>query len=294
MVRQVSAVDDMTVTMDMLAGLRTEADELHDKAMKTAEKRDEAARALIRRLASQIRELRERCSILEDTLIAQAKDVEEDEDVTFDEGNDEDENDEEEDEDDDSEENDEEDVEEDEKEDVDESRKTLEPSSAKQSVPKTPGASTRAVSAPGSVKKSPALSHVPLSSAVAPERTSIALPPQSPRASKDHSGAARIALLERVVKFYEDLTGITVQPSDAAGDESSFACTAVNAPEHRAIEFQMLFGDNTVDYTPVKIDVPKDFSLSEMVTEAIEFEKTQTPIFLSKLLDELHSELVSE
>jgi len=174
-----------------------------------------------------------------------------------------------------------------------EKRKTTGPSTSKKSEPKTPASSSAAasVSTPGSVKKSPSLSHFPLSSAVAPQLTSIALPPQSPLARKGRNNSERVAMLEKVVKFYEELTGVTVQPGK---EDNQFSCTAVNSSEHRAIEFQMLFGDTTVEYTPAKIDVPKDFTLSEEVTEAIEFDKSQSPVFLSKLIDELYAVLVPE
>ena len=311
---QVAAAEDMRVAMEMLAGLRTEADNLHEKAMAAAAKRDEAARAAIRRLTEHVNKLRERCRLFEEALISQAKDLpsSEEEEETED-NNDEEEEKGEQDEaaaasdgDDQKQEgsasgtdaDDEKDAGEKQQQDTDEKEQQQEEAKAV-AAPHTPAAARPTVC----IKKSPALSHVPVSTAAAPERTTIALPPQSPLTLTDaqkaaatataHSREVRIAQLERVVKFYELLTSVTVQPT---GDPESelksplFCCTlASSSGERRAVEFRMLFGDSTVEYTPTKIDVPPSFALSEEFTEAIEFDGAQTPVFISKLIDELYS-----
>lgn len=326
---QLAAVEDMRVSLEMLVGLRTEADSLHERALAAADRRDEAAQALIKRLAlqvtrleAQVRELHERERMFEDALFSQAKDAP-DSDSSSDSSEDENEeaseseseseqsseqssdnssgssSEEEE-----TEEEKEEEKEKEEKKKEEEGRETDVGTAAQTGAPRTPG----------SVKKSPALAHVPLQSAPAPERTSIALPPQSPlTAPRAHSptgsadtgadtgagpgsaAAVRVAQLERIVKFYEELTGVTVQPGpDPAGELQSpqFACTAVDCSAQRAVQFQLLFGERSVEYTPTRIDVPADLALSEEVTEAIEFSSTLTPIFLVKLIDELNSTVV--
>lgn len=312
----------MRVSLEMLVGLRTEADSLHERALAAADRRDEAAQALIKRLAlqvtrleAQVRELHERERMFEDALFSQAKDApdsdsSEDDDEEASESESESEQSSEQSSDSSSgssseeEETEEEKKENKEKEEKEkEARETDVGTASQAGAPRTPG----------SVKKSPALAHVPLQSAPAPERTSIALPPQSPlTAPRAHSpagsadtgadsagtggaAAVRVAQLERIVKFYEELTGVTVQPGpDPAGELQSprFACTAVDCRAQRAVQFQLLFGERSVEYTPTRIDVPADLALSEEVTEAIEFSSTLTPIFLVKLIDELNSTVV--
>lgn len=322
---QLAAVEDMRVSLEMLVGLRTEADSLHERALAAADRRDEAAQALIKRLAlqvtrleAQVRELHERERMFEDALFSQAKDAP-DSDSSSDSSEDENEeaseseseseqsseqsSDSSSSEEEETEEEKEEEKEKEEKKKEEEGRETDVGTAAQTGAPRTPG----------SVKKSPALAHVPLQSAPAPERTSIALPPQSPlTAPRAHSpagsadtgadsagtggaAAVRVAQLERIVKFYEELTGVTVQPGpDPAGELQSprFACTAVDCRAQRAVQFQLLFGERSVEYTPTRIDVPADLALSEEVTEAIEFSSTLTPIFLVKLIDELNSTVV--
>ena len=334
---QLAAVEDMRVSLEMLVGLRTEADSLHERTCAAADRRDEAAQALIKRLAlqvtrleAQVRDLRERERMFEDALFSQAKDAPDTDSDTSSsdssEGSSSSSSSSEEEEEEENESKEEEGEEEEEgasnssdsssnDDEEEEKKKKQEQEQEKEQAretdvgPGAPGAPGAAPRTPGSVKKSPALAHVPLQSAPAPERTSIALPPQSPlTAPRAHSpgthsdtggaegaGAVRIAQLERIVKFYEELTGVTVQPGpDPAGELQSprFACTAVDCSAQRAVQFQLLFGERSVEYTPTRIDVPADLALSEEVTEAIEFSSTLTPIFLVKLIDELNSTVV--
>ena len=335
---QLAAVEDMRVSLEMLVGLRTEADSLHERALAAADRRDEAAQALIKRLAlqvtrleAQVRELHERERMFEDALFSQAKDApdtsssEDDSDETS--GSESDQSSSasdtsssssEEEEEEDEEQEQEQEIKEKKKDDEKEKKRETDVGAAPlKTVPHTPGneAGIKART-PGSIKKSPALAHVPLQSAPAPERTSIALPPQSPLTAPNSSSSStsssnntsnsteegsgdrvRVAQLERIVKCYEELTGVTVQPGpDPARELQSprFACTAVDCSAQRAVQFQLLFGERSVEYTPTRIDVPADLTLSEEVTEAIEFSSTLTPIFLVKLIDELNSTVVPE
>jgi hypothetical protein len=83
-------------------------------------------------------------------------------------------------------------------------------------------------------------------------------------------------------------------------------CTLANRAAGRAVQFDLVVGDTSVEYTPTKIDVPDEVKpedamareaegegepqgcvLSEAVTEAIEFDRTMLPVFLSKLVEEL-------
>lgn len=282
------SIDEMKSSLSTLAALRSEADTLHQRSVDESDQRDAAARELIESLKAEIASLTERISTLESKPDQSMPEQEQEQE---------------------------------------QEREQEEPpppppvtpgkvSPPPPPPPKTPGtvppppppetpaiSSQKSIGRRTSLARTPAFPHTPISSARRAVRASIAMeaiPPPPPREPAPEPPTTRMTL-----DLYAQLTGLTA----VWKGENHWECTFANREAGRAIQFELVVGESSVEYTPTKIDVPDEVSasvaatataagvdgelggcmLSEAVTEAIEFDRSQLPVFLSKLIEELYA-----
>lgn len=261
-----TAVSELRASLTTMAGLRAEADTLHQRSVAESEQRDQESAQLILQLREEIARLQQTITDLQQQ---QPPPKEEDDDM---------------------------------EEEEDSSPPPPPPPQTPLPPPPPPQTPKSAAKSRVSMLRMPSFVHTPVSSMRKPVRGSIARPspppspavPPPPPTPKPTTTTTTAASDEDVneddakqLELYRLLTGLRAHWDSSRG---LYTCTFSNADSGRGIEFELVVGDSSCEYTPLRIDDGGEpGAFSEVVTDAIEFDRDQLPVFLGKLIEELYA-----